>query len=93
MAHGLACVAYDCVAGPADIIRDGENGILVEEGNAERFARELDLLIEDAAKRERLGSEAVKIRDRLHVDTIFEEYRQFIFSTSKKSSAIRTMHR
>jgi len=84
MAHGLACIAYDCVAGPSDIIRDGENGILVEEGDAQRYARELDLLIEDADKREHLGSEAVKIRDSLHVDTIFEEYRQFIFSTSKK---------
>ena len=81
MAHGLACIAYDCVAGPADIIRNGENGILIDEGKAEQYARELDLLIEDKAKRERLGSEAVKIRSRLHKDTIFEEYRQFMFST------------
>ncbi len=83
MAHGLACIAYDCVAGPGDIIRNGENGILIDEGEAELYARELDLLIEDAEKRERLGKEAVKIRSRLHVDTIFEEYRQFLFSSKK----------
>jgi GalNAc-alpha-(1->4)-GalNAc-alpha-(1->3)-diNAcBac-PP-undecaprenol alpha-1,4-N-acetyl-D-galactosaminyltransferase len=29
MAHGCACISYDCLAGPADIIDDGVNGFLI----------------------------------------------------------------
>lgn len=78
MAHGLASISYDCVAGPGDIIQDGVNGILVEEGDSDRFVRELDLLIENSELRSRLGREAEKIRSRLHGDRIFEQFLDFI---------------
>ena len=78
MAHGLACISYDCVAGPGDIIQDGVNGILVEEDDSERFVRELDLLIADPKLRVRLGREAEKIRSELQVNRIFEQYLDFI---------------
>jgi glycosyltransferase involved in cell wall biosynthesis len=80
MAHGLACISFDCVAGPSDIIEHGKNGILIEDGYTELFARELDLLIEDEDKRIKLGEEAEKIRDTLRGDRIFEQYLTFIFS-------------
>lgn len=80
MAHGLACISFDCVAGPSDIIEDGLNGILIEDGYTELFARELDQLIEDEDKRKQLGEEAEKIRARHHGDRIFEQYLEFILS-------------
>jgi len=80
MAHGLACVSFDCVAGPSDILEHGKNGILVEDGQTALFARELDLLIEDEERRRKLGKEAEKIRHTLQADRIFEQYLTFIFS-------------
>lgn len=80
MAHGLACISFDCVAGPGDIIDNERNGILVEDGNTEKFAKELDILIEDSNKRKILGEEAKKIQFKLTGDKIFEQYLQFIFS-------------
>lgn len=46
MAKGLPPVAFDCVAGPREIIKNGVNGFLVPmEGGAEAFARKtLELL-------------------------------------------------
>jgi len=80
MAHGLACVSFDCVAGPSDIIEHGKNGILIEDGYTELFARELDLLIEDEDSRRKLGEEAEKIQDTLRGERIFEQYLTFIYS-------------
>lgn len=85
MAHGLACVSFDCVAGPSDIIEHGKNGILIEDGNTELFARELDLLIEDEDKRRSLGEEAEKILTRLQGERIFEQYLKFILSNHNLS--------
>jgi len=78
MAHGLACVSFDCVAGPSDIIEHGKNGILIEDGYTELFARNLDLLIEDEDTRRKLGEEAEKIQDTLRGERIFEQYLTFI---------------
>jgi len=78
MAHGLACISFDCVAGPRDIIDNGVNGILVEDGNIEHFAKELDALIMDADKRQHIGKEAEKIKIKLNRNEIFRQYLDFI---------------
>ncbi len=80
MAHGLACISFDCVAGPSDIIEHGKNGILIEDGHTKLFARELDRLIANEDERLRLGLEAKKIRARLKGDEIFEQYLHFLLS-------------
>jgi len=80
MAHGLACISIDCVAGPSDIIDNGNNGILIKDEDLEGFAQELDDLICDENKRNSLGKEAEKIRDRLDGNRIFAEYFDFIYS-------------
>ena len=78
MAHGLPCISFDCVAGPSDIIKNGVNGMLIDDGNIELFTRKLDNLIQDERKRDRLGSEAEKIRLKLDSNKIFEQYLEFM---------------
>ncbi|MES2847943.1 MAG: glycosyltransferase, partial [Bacteroidota bacterium] len=41
MATPLACISYDCNAGPADVINDGANGFLIPVGNKKLFAEKL----------------------------------------------------
>ncbi len=40
-------VATDCPTGPREIVRDGENGLLVENENVEAFSKALDQLFYD----------------------------------------------
>jgi len=53
---GLPLVAYACKCGPRDIIKNGENGFLVEEGNIVEFANRLMELMESFDMRERFGN-------------------------------------
>ena len=58
MAAGLPVIATDCLAGPAELIRDGENGLLVPAGEVAPLAAALDRLLKDAPLREQLSEGA-----------------------------------
>ena len=57
-AYGIPIVAFNCKCGPMDIITDGINGYLVDEGNCEKLAQKLATLIEDDKLRAQMGKEA-----------------------------------
>ena len=78
MAAGLPCISYDFVAGPSDIIKNGINGILLEEGNINLLSKEIDHLIKDHKLRKQLGKKAMEIRAELHQDRIIKETQDFI---------------
>ena len=56
MACGLPVVSFDCPHGPADIITDGTDGFLVENGNVELFAEKLEVLLKSETLRKEMGS-------------------------------------
>lgn len=56
---GLPVVAFD-VAGTSEVIRDGETGLLVKDGDLPEFSRKLELLVRDEPLRERLGRGAAE---------------------------------
>lgn len=64
MSAGAACIATNCPSGPADIIEHGVNGLLVENGNADRLAEALERLMGDAELRARLGANARGLAER-----------------------------
>ena len=55
MIHGLPCIAFDCPHGPADIITNSEDGILIKNGDTIAFANALIELIENHNKRIEMG--------------------------------------
>jgi glycosyltransferase involved in cell wall biosynthesis len=74
MAAGLPCVSFDCPSGPADLIRDGENGILVPPEDIAGLAAALDRVAGDAKLRERLGAEASHITKELGLSGITDRW-------------------
>jgi glycosyltransferase involved in cell wall biosynthesis len=58
MACGCAVVASN-VGGNPELVRDGENGLLFEPGNAADLARRLELVLGDGERRQRLAMGAI----------------------------------
>jgi len=78
MAAGLACVSTDCPSGPADIIRDGENGLLVPCDDEHALAAALDRLMADPDLRRTLGARAAGVVDRFSQDRIMGMWEECI---------------
>ena len=58
MSCGIPVVSFNCPCGPRYIIRDGEDGILVENGNVEQLADKICYLIENEHRRKEMGRKA-----------------------------------
>jgi len=84
MQIGVPVVSFDCPKGPAEIITDNEDGILVENGNVEKFADALLKLIEDKELRKRFGQNGLKNVKRFEIDTIGKLWVEFLEEINDK---------
>ena len=80
MACGLPVVSFDCPCGPKDIVRDSEDGILVENGNIKLFASSLSKLMSDEALRQSMSKAALKNVQRFSMEQIAEQWRNIFES-------------
>jgi glycosyltransferase involved in cell wall biosynthesis len=80
MAAGLPVIAYDCVAGPADMIDDGINGFLVPLFNQRIFAEKLSLLMNDHQLQKLMGDKAILSIRKYSPELIGKQYSDFLFN-------------
>jgi GalNAc-alpha-(1->4)-GalNAc-alpha-(1->3)-diNAcBac-PP-undecaprenol alpha-1,4-N-acetyl-D-galactosaminyltransferase len=74
MACGLASISFDCESGPAEIVRDGVDGLLIPPEDTAALAAAMERLITDEALRHRLGSEALRVVERFGVEQYFARW-------------------
>lgn len=74
MANGLAVTSFDCNNGPADIIDNEVNGLLVANGQIDALALAMQRLMADDDLRDRLGSEAIKIKSKYDLENISQQW-------------------
>ena len=70
MACGLPVVSFDCPWGPRAIISDGEDGILVENGNVDKLAETIVLMIQNPERRKAMADKAIENVQRFRIDQI-----------------------
>jgi GalNAc-alpha-(1->4)-GalNAc-alpha-(1->3)-diNAcBac-PP-undecaprenol alpha-1,4-N-acetyl-D-galactosaminyltransferase len=78
MAAGLACISFDCEAGPSDLIASGENGILISEEDHEGYRKALAMLMDDVNLCETMGNKAQQSMKRFETGAISEAFYRFI---------------
>ena len=71
-AFGLPIVSFRCKCGPADVITDGVNGFLVDEGDIEQFAAALKRLMGDIALRKQMGEKALVSSERFSEERVMQ---------------------
>lgn len=76
MACGLPCVAFDCPHGPRDIVTDGVDGFLVDDGDIGTFSEKVKLLIRDPQLRQQLGDTATAAAARYAPQYIVRQWTQ-----------------
>lgn len=74
MECGVPAVAYACKCGPRDIIDDGINGFLIDEGDKLDFAEKLQRLISNTDERKAFGSRAKEKSKCYSVDVIMQQW-------------------
>ena len=78
MAAGLPVVAFDCVAGPSEMIIDGYNGFLVPLFNFGQFEERLARLMNDESLREELGFNARESIKKFSSEKICKAFYEFV---------------
>lgn len=74
ISYGLPCIAYLFPCGPRDIIVDGKNGYVVEEGNKETFAKRLVELMKNDELRFRMNKNAIETSINYKTDHIMQTW-------------------
>ena len=74
MSCGLPIISFDCECGPREVINDGVDGFLVEQGSIDKLAEKICLLIQDNELRKKMGRQAFKASKRFSKDPIMQQW-------------------
>lgn len=80
MACGLGVVSFDCPWGPSSILANGEDGILVENGNTDSLAEAIKSLMDDSDKLNMLAKNAIVNVRRFQMDKIAYQWKELLES-------------
>lgn len=79
MAMGVPCIATDCpCGGPAELIRQGENGLLVPVGDKEKLAGAMAAMLQDEDRSQQMGLCAQEVVNRLNPEAIYQKWEQLM---------------
>ncbi|WP_312136450.1 glycosyltransferase family 4 protein [Sphingobacterium sp.] len=71
---GLPMVSYCCKCGPKDIIIDGKNGFLIDEGDLANFSSKIVQLIKDVALRKEMGLHSSQLSKRFSEEEVMRKW-------------------
>jgi len=66
------------VSGTDELIRDGENGLLVDIGDTEGLAKALEKLLSNRELREKIGKEGQKLATQFKTETIVDQWEELV---------------
>lgn len=83
--RGLPIVSFNCPSGPAEIISEGIDGYLVENGNVEMLAERIGYLIDNDSIRQVFSANALISAKRFEPDQIINQWITLIDDECKRN--------
>lgn len=74
MRCGLPPVSFACPCGPRDIINDGVDGLLCQNGDIKSLAEKICTLIDNVTLRKEMGKKASEDVERFSIDNVMQEW-------------------
>ncbi len=78
LSYGVPAVAFDCPTGPGHIIKNGEDGLLIDKENINAMAGALLFFIQNEEKRKKFGKNGRQNIQRYSADKIYELWKPVI---------------
>ena len=76
MKCGVPAVSFACPCGPKDIITDGKDGFLVNNGNTKQLAERICYLIEHEEERKEMGKNAIETAKKYDINEIGKQWKE-----------------
>lgn len=87
MAHGVPAISYDCDTGPAEIIRNNIDGVLIRPGDTEAFAKAMDSLMGNPSTLAIMGDSARAVRDRFAMSEVLAMWEQVLVAVAARDGS------
>lgn len=84
MALGCAVIATDCPSGPAEIVVDGESGLLVPVDDVTALSKAIDELLRSESRRATLGQAALRVRETLAKERVLSMWLDLVMRVSRE---------
>lgn len=81
MACGLPAVSFDFMCGPRDIIKEGENGLVVKDGDIDGLAKAMMTLMRDDELRRKMGENAKRVVETFSEAKVMDKWLQLYEET------------
>jgi GalNAc-alpha-(1->4)-GalNAc-alpha-(1->3)-diNAcBac-PP-undecaprenol alpha-1,4-N-acetyl-D-galactosaminyltransferase len=78
MAFGLPCISTDCPSGPSEIIKNNENGFLIDVNNKSQLEKKLTDLMNNPKLCIEFSTKALKSTERFEIQEIYKEWETLI---------------
>ena len=78
MSFGIPVIAYDCVAGPSDLIYNGITGYLIKNRNQKKYEMQLKNLMQDDNTLKTFSKMSLEKINDFNIKNISEKYYEFI---------------
>src|SRR5690606_24551320 len=78
MHFGLACVSTYCATGPAELIKNGENGFLVPMNDVKTMSEKLTILMENSSKLEEFGEKGMLAVQQYKEENVAKQWKAIV---------------
>ncbi|WP_339654722.1 glycosyltransferase family 4 protein [uncultured Maribacter sp.] len=74
MSQGMACISYNCISGPSDIITNNIDGVLIQDQDIKEMCLKLNQLIGDSSQRKFLRNNTPKSLNKFSIEEIGSQW-------------------